>query len=254
MAELENVLVPIYLYHRYQVQAAAKLIGGLDYSYNVRGDNLPNPSIVAPNRQKAALQAVLSTITPKALRMPDKIVNLIPPRPLGYYNSRELFRSHTDPAFDPLGAAETAANMTAQLLFNANRDARLVEYHAQNDRNLGFDEMIDYVLKSTWEADPPKGYNGAVQRSVDFVVLYNMIHLAMDKNAANQVRAIVNQRLEEMYAWLKTKRGKNRLWQAAYTYAAKLIDNYKDHPDRIKSMTKPLTPPPGSPIGSGIFF
>src|SRR5699024_5973836 len=142
MAKLEDVLVPIYLYHRYQLDAAAKLIGGLNYSYNLRGDGQAGPEPIVDSQQRDALDAMLQTISPDALQMPDNIIKLIPPRPLGYYGSRELFNSHTDPAFDPLGAAETAANMTTELLFNPERAARLVDFKAKNSAHLGFSEMV----------------------------------------------------------------------------------------------------------------
>ena len=253
MAELEDVLVPMYLYHRYQVDATSKLIGGLDYSYNVRGDTQPGPQPVAPAKQKAALDAMLSTLTPEALRMPQNIVDLIPPRPIGYYGSRELFNSYTDPGFDPLGAVETAANMTAGFLFNPARAARLVDFKARDGDYLGFAEMADQILASTWKADAATGYDGAVQRTVNFVVLYNMIQLAMNDDASNQVRAIANQKLVELYGFLNGQADKanNEQWKAAYNYGAKMIDTFMDHPERIKEVTPPLDPPPGSPIGSG---
>src|SRR5699024_8013009 len=116
------------------------------------------PEPVPPHVQNAALDALLETITPQFLRIPDNIVELIPPRPPGYYGSRELFKGYTDPAFDPLAAAETAANMTVELLFNSNRVARLVEMEARDSLNLGLAEMIDKVLSRTWYGKVAQGY------------------------------------------------------------------------------------------------
>ena len=48
MAQMEQTLVPLYLFHRYQTEAAIKEIGGLDYRYNLRGDGLPDPAIFDP--------------------------------------------------------------------------------------------------------------------------------------------------------------------------------------------------------------
>src|SRR5579863_7376420 len=46
MATLEDVLVPIYMMHRYQVEAAAKVLGSVDYSFALRGDALtPNKPV-----------------------------------------------------------------------------------------------------------------------------------------------------------------------------------------------------------------
>ena len=38
MAMLEEVLVPLYLHHRYAVEAAASAVGGQNYIYAMRGD------------------------------------------------------------------------------------------------------------------------------------------------------------------------------------------------------------------------
>src|SRR5699024_850597 len=137
----------------------------------MRGSGQAGPELVEAFKQRDALEAMLQTITPEALKMPDQITKLIPPRPLGYYGSRELFNSHTDPAFDPLGAAETAANMTTELLFNPERAARLVDFKAKNSAHLGFSETVDQVIAATWKADPQTGYSGASHRTVNFVAL-----------------------------------------------------------------------------------
>lgn len=253
MAELEDVLVPMYLYHRYQVEGTVKLIGGLDYTYNLRGDGQQGPEPVPAVQQKAALEAMLTTLSPEALRMPDRVLELIPPQPIGYYGTRELFNSHTDPAFDPLGAAETAANMSAQLLFNANRAARLVDFKARDTNNLGLAEMIDEVINASWKANIQNGYEGAVQRTINFVVLYNLIQLAMDDDASNSVRAIAHQQLMNLKMWLGDEGpgSRNEQWQSAYRYGLKMVDDYENNPERIGAITAPLSPPPGSPIGSG---
>ena len=38
MATIEEPLVPIYMYHRYAVEAAASMVAGQDYIYGMRGD------------------------------------------------------------------------------------------------------------------------------------------------------------------------------------------------------------------------
>ena len=38
MAMLEDVLVPAYLFHRYQLEAVTKMVGGMYYTYALRGD------------------------------------------------------------------------------------------------------------------------------------------------------------------------------------------------------------------------
>jgi hypothetical protein len=116
--------------------------------------------------------------------------------------------------------------------------------------------MIDQIVNKTWRANPRSGYDGAIQRTANFVTLYNMIQLAADDDASNQVRAITNQKLLELYNYLNNeeKMTNEEQWLAAYNYGAKMIDDYFEHPERIEKFTPPLTPPPGSPIGSGDAF
>jgi len=83
LATIEEVLVPIYMYHRYQVEAAAKVIGGQDYTFSVKGKGDRNPQIVAPEEQRRALAAVLDTLKPEALAVPEPLLRLLPPRPSG---------------------------------------------------------------------------------------------------------------------------------------------------------------------------
>jgi len=127
MATLEDVLVPLYMGHRYQVEAVAKLIGGVDYSFSLRGKGDRNPQIVPADEQKRALYAVLETLKPHNLALPESLLNLIPPRPPGYPRNREHFRIRTSPTFDALAPAEAYANHVSEFLFNPERAARIVE-------------------------------------------------------------------------------------------------------------------------------
>src|SRR5258708_616105 len=90
MALLEEVLVPVYLVHRYQTEAAAKVLGGLTYTYTLKGDGQKPTEIVAPGEQRKALEALLHTIRPDFLRLPQSIVKLIPPHPPPYHRPREV--------------------------------------------------------------------------------------------------------------------------------------------------------------------
>jgi hypothetical protein len=113
LSELENKLLPLYLHHRYQLQAAVKSLGGVFYTYAVRTENAANPptvrEIVPAERQREAMRAVLDTIKPEELAISEDILKLIPPTAYGYNSRRsELFAKRTNPVFDPIGAAEIA--------------------------------------------------------------------------------------------------------------------------------------------------
>ncbi len=133
MAEIEDTLVPLYLLHRYQTEAAAKEVGGLNYRYSLRGDGQMMHQIVAPAEQTKALDALLKTISPS-----DAHASGIPCCRfcrLGLRRilvPRNLSSGQTGVTFDPEGAAEAASAITLNLLFNPQRASRLVEYHARD--------------------------------------------------------------------------------------------------------------------------
>jgi len=118
MAFLEDVLVPVYLYHRYQSEAVTKIVGGMNYKYALRGDGQMVTQSISKEEQTKALDALIATIDPAVLVLPERITKLIPPRPSGYEYTRELFKKRTGLAFDALSPAETAADMPLSFLFN----------------------------------------------------------------------------------------------------------------------------------------
>ena len=256
MATLEEVLVPIYLFHRYQLEGAAKLLGGLNYSYAVRGDGQTVTEMVPPSQQRYALAALIRTIQPEVLAIPENILRLIPPRPYGYWRDREMFDIRTGVTFDPLSAAETAADMTVGLLLHPERAARLVEYHARDNAFPGLAEVLDKVIQSTWQAKSGNGYPGEIQRVVNNVVLYHLMVLAANEKAVPQVRAIAFLKLDELKTWLTTSKPKikkdpNQF--AEYVFAISQISQFQENPEKLR-ISKPGDPPAGSPIGADQSF
>src|SRR5690349_19738149 len=183
MATIEDVLVPIYMYHRYQVEAAAKVVGGEDYTFSVKGKGDRNPQIVAPEEQRRALTAVLDTLKPEALTLPEPLLRLLPPRPPGYERTREDFRIRTQPVFDALAPAEAMADHVSGFLLNPERAARLVQFHARDIRNPGLGEVIDRIINSTWKASTATGYAGEIQHIVNMIVLGDLMGLAANERA-----------------------------------------------------------------------
>ena len=250
MAALEDVLVPIYLYHRYQLTAVAKSIGGLNYSFDLRGGIQKGPEIVSAAQQRQAILAVLKTLSPQVLAVPQSLLELIPPRPPGYDSSQENFARHTAPAFDALAPAEAAAEIAVTLLLQPDRAQRMIEYHAQNTNNPDFDELVDDLLTATWKAQPESGYPGAIQRSVKAVVLRHLMTLAADEHASSQVRAVASFKLDELKKWLTTRASlpSNTATHAEYFFAKNQIDQFEKNPAQVH-VTAPAPPPAGDPIG-----
>jgi len=230
MATLEDVLVPLYMYHRYQVEAVAKLIGGEDYTFSLRGKGDHNPQIIAPEEQRLALAAVLDTLKPENLALPDSLLRLIPPRPPGYPRTREDFRIRTYPTFDALAPAEAYANHISEFLLNQERAARLVEFHARDSRNPGFDEVLDRIVEFTWKAPIGAGYQAEIRHVVNMVVLNDLMVLAAGERASNQVRAMAEFKLWQLRDWLMIQRDLTRdANQLAFViYAANQIKRFQD--------------------------
>jgi hypothetical protein len=251
MATLEDVLVPLYLLHRYQVEAAAKVLGGVDYTFALRGDSLTGLKPVPATEQRRALDAVLATLAPGALALPEQLLRMIPPRPPQYPRGRENFRTRTYPAFDALSPAETAANVVMGFLLNQERAARLVEYHARDSRNPAFAEVVDKILAATWKAPAATGYNAEIQRTVDGVVLNYLMALAANDRVENQVRAIASLKLEELKTWLMSgmHAGQDESRKAFFFFAAGQIRRFQVDPKDVHLST-PFDPPDGSPIGA----
>src|SRR5215510_8909130 len=205
MATIEDVLVPIYMYHRYQVEAAAKVVGGQDYTFSVKGKGDRNPQIVSPEEQRRALAAVLETLKPEALAVPDSLLRLIPPRPPGYQRTREDFRIRTQPVFDALAPAEAITDHVSGFLLNQEREARLVQCHARDPRNPGLAEVIDRILAATWKAPVATGYAGEIQHSVNSIILLDLMGLASGERTSNQVRAVASLKLDQLKNWLSSQ-------------------------------------------------
>lgn len=250
MATLEDALVPVYMFHRYQLEAAAKLLGGLFYTYALRGDGQKVTDMVAPDEQRRALDALLRTIQPKALALPEKLLQMIPPRPSGYPRNREHFNVRTGVTFDPLSAAESAANLSLRLILHPERAARLTEYHARDSRFPGLIEVIDRLIESTWGSGSQTGYHAEIQRVVDNLVLHHLIVLAANETAAGQVRAIAFHELDLLKTRLtrQIERETDRSQRAHRLFAISQISQFQEDPTQIKTY-KPVDPPAGPPIG-----
>jgi len=246
MTKLHDVLVPIYLFHRYQLEGTVKLIGGLDYSYKLKGDNQPTPEIVNSRTQQRALQEMLDAIHPEVLALPENVLELIPTRPAGIPSTRELFRGNTGPALDALSIAQTAADIPLRLILNPQRANRLVEYSAR-DNNLSLETVIDEIIEHTWERDFGNDYHDAIQKVVNHLVVINLINLHASNQTNPLTKAIVFGKLTELMEMLEDRESDMVAQQAAM-----MIESYLDDPEDFEASGS-LSPPPGSPIGSGGF-
>ncbi len=252
LSELERQLVPLFLHHRFQLQAAAKSLGGVYFSYAVRTANGPNPSkvveVVPAATQRAALAAVLSTISVDALRIPASVLDLIPPSAFGYGGgTAEAFARRTDATFDPIGAATIAADLALTAVLQPGRAARTIEHHGRSAASPGFDAVVSAVIAATWGAPrPADGYGRMIQQAVQHLTVSRLMDLAANGDASPQVRA-------EASAGLRRIKAMAQSGLSAHAAAARDdIDRFLKRPEAPYTRTAPLPIPAGEPIGGRI--
>lgn len=244
-AQLEDTLVPLFLLHRYQTEAAAKEIGGLDYRYTLRGDGQMGPKIVSPEEQRKALAAVLKTLSPEVLTLPEELLRVLPPRPPGMERTRESFAAATGLTFDPVAAAEASADLTLGLLLNPERASRLLEYHARAGANPGLEEVIDALLAATWKAPAVTGLAGEVQLAAGTRVTEALLRLAADTAGAPGAAAVARERIVMLKADLNCGDATRKAHCAANLAR---IEEFERNPAKFVA-AKAVEAPPGMPIG-----
>ncbi|MEM9832961.1 MAG: zinc-dependent metalloprotease [Bacteroidota bacterium] len=251
IATLEEMLVPMYLFHRYQVEATAKLVGGLNYTYAVRGDGQEPMAAVDGRKQREAINALLEIMSPEVLAIPENVLDLLPPYPLGFYeNEREVFKSRTGITFDPIAAAESAADFTLGLLLNHERATRMIDYASRESGIPGFADLTDQLIQKNFDASyRPRGYEGELQRLVERLVLNHLIQLASNEMASGQARAVATLGVNNIKQLVSDQNDiSNVSEQAHQAFLLRQISQFENNPEDM-SLPSPLSPPDGSPIG-----
>jgi hypothetical protein len=249
MAMLEEALVPMYFFHRYQVEATAKVVGGLNYRYALRGDGQPITELLTPQQELKAIESLLKTVQPSALALPESLLKIIPPRPLGYDRHRELINGKTDLTFDPLAAAETASDLTFSMILHPARANRLFEHHSRDARLPSLESVIDKLISATFKSPARNGYEGAIQMSTSYALFTNLAKLAVSKDASAPTKAIATFKLDQLKSWLKARATTDEEWKAYYAYIVIQIDQFQEDPAEYKQDNL-MAAPPGMPIGS----
>lgn len=244
---LEDVFVPLYFLHRYQTEAAVKLVGGLNYNYAVKGGKEPIQEAVTKEMQLKALQKVLQTLSAETLAIPKEKLALFPPRAYGYNRSRESFKSNTGVTFDALGAPVTASEMTLSLLLHPQRAARLVQQKALDQQMPGLEDVLQQLINSTFKNTPKDHYLQEVQNQINFLVLQNLFELAADKDATPQVKAVTFAAINEVDSWSKQRSGAN------YSQMQREIEAFRKDPSAYQVEKNVPAIPDGSPIGTTAF-
>lgn len=251
-AELEEILVPLYLLHRYQVEAVHRLIGGTYYEYSVYDGNAPQSPLVVPvdaDSQWRALDALMLTLDPEQLVLSPDILAVIPPKPPGYGRNRESFPLRTSLGVDFATIAETAADHTLAGILQAERLARINNLNMLDSSLPSVEQVLSRLLDNTFYATRQSGQAGSVQRAVNNVVLYRMLLVMQSGRVDNQVKAMINQALLNLDDWLDDAGAvSDSAWQAHYQLARDEIENRLERGAENSLLSAPLAMPPGAPI------
>ncbi len=243
LAALEDTLVPIYLLHRFQIEAVGKLIGGRYFSYALRGDGQVPMQAVAVARQQQAIDALVKTLDPRVLRLPDALLATIPPRVPSDARTRESFNGATGVLFDALAPARTASALTLKVLLDRERAARLAR-----DGAPGFGAVTRALIDATWRAERLDGIEGSIQRQTNLEASRALLRLAFDARADGDVRAQSLAAVRDIEAWVREQKPREAAWRAHYAFAILEIERLLREPALIEALPAAEVPP-GSPIG-----
>lgn len=246
MTTLEEVLVPLYNMHRYQIEAVVKLVGGLDYTYAVRGDGQMTVAAVSNQAQMSALKALMRSIEPSTLEIPQRVLALIPPRAPGAEPNRELFSKRTGVTFDALSPAEALSDFAIGLIYNTERANRIVQLSAAG-MSPSLTEVINETVNATFKAPRKTGVQLHIQMQTEQILLSHLMNLALDAGSAPMTRAIAKASLNDLSAYISAqlKSATDPAVKAHLQFASERIANPTALP---ASPARSL--PPGAPIGS----
>jgi predicted Zn-dependent protease len=249
---LHETLVPIYLLHRFQIRAAVNVLGGLDYSYAVRGDERAAAELLDPAWQRRALSSLLDRLEPRELDLRDSLLAVLLPRPFGYRGNRELFGGATSPAFDSLGVAATLSDLVVDLLIQPERMARLVDHHRRDAAQPSLEEVLDTVIDRIFERQPSSSEREAeLERVGQAVVVARLLELGRSDDLAARVRYRIDAAIGQLAEGLSQSPGD----ETSRAFRAALRDSISRYQERRESspVQRIGTPvaPPGQPIGNG---
>ena len=237
-------MVPMYLLHRYQVEAVVKLIGGVDYDYAVKGNHDYKVSSVDATTQRNALLCFLNTLTPQALTLPEQLRSLLPPRSFSNPRTRENFLSQTGVTFDYLGIANSLSDALIGMLLQPDRANRLVTQYGFDTNQLSLKETLSTLTNTHFKTKKRDRHLEQLNQIVKSNILKHLMYLGQQPTANPIVKMLIYEELVSLDRWLAGQ--EEAIFSESYRMQ---IDRYFERPDDfIPPVVSRL--PDGSPIGS----
>jgi len=246
LALLEEVLATVYFHHRFQLDAAVKVVGGMDYRYSLRGDGQPPVKTLAASRQLEALRVVLDAMAPERLVLPEEVLALLAPRPSGYSRNREQFSGASAPAFDPLAAAGTAADMVISGLLQPQRCARLVNFHAADPSLPSLETVLEQLVRTAFDTPTRDSAQQEVLHETQRVLVSRLLEHSSDPSVATSVRVRFEGALHDLRARLEASDDPTE--QQRFIANRIRAHERRTEPAAVRGDAA-ASAPPGSPIG-----
>lgn len=247
MSDLNKTIVPIYLYHRYQMAAAGKILGGVSFDYGLASDNSPGLQLIAPQEQRRAAKAIINTLDPKFLDLSNDTLALLTPALTSYSiadSRREMFGTTAYPTFDLIAAVDVSANMTFDVLLHPNRLARMDEHKRRDKNQVGPEDLFkminSYVMKT-----PKQHRQVRITQTVRARYASSLMGI-LSSNASASVKAQARIALVNLSRSLSLQNSGQSRW------LQQEIERFSLRPSISTPVTMMIQKiPPGSPIGSG---
>jgi hypothetical protein len=246
LAMLNQRFAHVYLHHRYALEGLVKTVGGMDFTYALRGDGQTPTQVLPAEDQRRALRMVMDALHPAQLAVPDRVAALIPPTPYGYDGSESWLPTAAGTAFDPLTLAGGLATEIVQNLLHRERAARLVLFHARDEGNPSLHEVLETLVEGTWGSSRARNAGDRpLERAVQRVVLDGLLDLAGDARALPEVRAVAELHLEQLEERIDGAPGTIPEERAHRAAALRDIERYFDGEDDPSRRSRfPVVPLP----------
>ena len=240
---IEDILVPIYMLHRYQIEAAAKAIGGVDYLYFVKNNNNDKVKFVDSKLQRKSLESLLSVLKPKNLVLPNNLIDILSPRSFRNPRTRENFVSNTGVAFDYINTSSSLINHTLTFLLNPERINRINQQNIFGDNILTLENYLAEISKSIFDNKKLNTYEESVNKNTSSLYLDHLF-MAFNNSRTNDLsKSIILASIMDTMNNLSTNPNNyNR-------FLINKIDGFLSNPDQYKPIEKTKIPD-GSPIGN----
>ena len=239
---IEDILVPIYMLHRYQIESTAKAIGGVDYLYFVKNLNNDKVKFVNSKLQKESLESLLNVLNPKNLVLPDNLIEILSPRSFRNPRTRENFESNTGVTFDYINASSSVINHTLTFLINPERINRIYQQNMFGENILKLEDYLTIISNSIFSNKKMSLYEASINNNTSSLFLDHLF-LAFNNSKTNDLsKSLI------LSSILNTKETLSSNLNDYNAFLVNKINGFLNNPDKYKPIEKTKIPD-GSPIG-----